>query len=94
MLLVHYLNYLTFALVIVYLWRSMTGVDNLDKALNHIKVITWGSAAIPSIFQIIAVSLYNSGSVRGSLCNVMAAFTDDRLTTRERATTLSCFSGS
>jgi hypothetical protein len=53
----------------VYLWRSRTGVDNLDKALNHIIAVTWGSAAIPSILQIIAVSLYNSDSVRDPLCN-------------------------
>jgi hypothetical protein len=62
-------EYLTFAPVMVYLWRSRTGVDNLDKALHHIITVTWGSAAIPSVFQIIAVSLYNSESVRGSLSN-------------------------
>jgi len=50
--------------VMVYLWRSRTGVDNLDKALNHIIAVTWGSAAVPSAFQIIAVSMYNSDSVR------------------------------
>ncbi|KAF8505910.1 hypothetical protein F5888DRAFT_1838847, partial [Russula emetica] len=54
--------YLTFAPVMVYLWHSRTGVDNLDKVLNHIIAVTWGSAAIPSVFQIIAVSLYNSES--------------------------------
>jgi hypothetical protein len=65
----HSVVYLTFAPVMVYLWRSRTGVDNLDKALHHIITVTWGSAAIPSVFQIIAVSLYNSESVRGSLAN-------------------------
>ncbi|KAI0276314.1 hypothetical protein BGY98DRAFT_919524 [Russula aff. rugulosa BPL654] len=50
------------SILMVYLWRSRTGVDNLDKALHHIIAVTWGSAAIPSIFQIIAVSLYNSES--------------------------------
>ncbi len=50
-----------------YLWHSKTGVDNLDKALNHIIAVTWGSAAIPSVLQIIAASLYNSESVSGSL---------------------------
>jgi hypothetical protein len=47
-----------------YLWHSKTGVDNLDKALKHIITVTWGSAAVPSAFQIIAVSMYNSESVR------------------------------
>ncbi|KAF8484621.1 hypothetical protein DFH94DRAFT_714891 [Russula ochroleuca] len=50
------------SILMVYLWHSRTGVDNLDNALTHIKTMTWGSAAIPSIFQIIAVSLYNSDS--------------------------------
>jgi hypothetical protein len=55
---------LTFAPVMFYLWHSRTGVDNLDNALNRIKTVTWGSAAIPSICQIVAVSLYNSDSVK------------------------------
>ncbi|KAI0005156.1 hypothetical protein BJV74DRAFT_329486 [Russula compacta] len=50
------------SILMVYLWHSRTGVDNLDKALNHIITVTWGSAAVPSVFQIIAVSLYNSDS--------------------------------
>ena len=57
-------DFLTFAPVMVYLWHSRTGVDNLDKTLNHIIAVTWGSAAVPSVFQIIAVSMYNSDSVR------------------------------
>jgi len=50
------------SILMVYLWRSRTGVDNLDKALKHITAVTWESAAVPSVFQIIAVSMYNSGS--------------------------------
>ncbi|KAI0254854.1 hypothetical protein BJV78DRAFT_1120509 [Lactifluus subvellereus] len=50
------------SILMVYLWRSRTGVDNLDKALHHIITVTWGSAALPSALQIIAVSLYNSKS--------------------------------
>ena len=45
-----------------------TGVDNLDKALNYIIVVTWGSAAVLSALQIIAVSMYNSDSVRNLRC--------------------------
>ncbi|KAI0307027.1 hypothetical protein B0F90DRAFT_1622129 [Multifurca ochricompacta] len=50
------------SILMVWLWHSKTGLDNLDKALNHIISVTWGSAAVPSAFQIIAVSLYNSRS--------------------------------
>ncbi|KAI0303939.1 hypothetical protein BC826DRAFT_201493 [Russula brevipes] len=49
-------------ILMVYLWHSKTGLDNLDKALKHIIAITWESALVPSTFQIIAVSLYNSKS--------------------------------
>ena len=70
----------------VYLWHSRTGVDNLDKALNHIKAVTWGSAAVPSAFQIIAVSMYNSHSVR--ICDAPMAIADDTPVHRGRAATL------
>lgn len=46
----------------VWLCQSKTGLDNLDQALNHIVAATWESAAVPSAFQIIAVSLYDSKS--------------------------------
>jgi hypothetical protein len=62
-------DFLTFAPVMVYLWHSKTGVNNLDNALHHIIAVTWGSAAVPSVFQIIAVSMYNSESVRRLRCN-------------------------
>jgi hypothetical protein len=61
-------DFLTFTLVMAYLWHSKTGVDNLDNTLNHIITVTWGSAAVPSAFQIIAVSMYNSDSVRYFRC--------------------------
>ena len=51
-------------LVMVWLWQSKTGLVNLDQALDHIVAVTWESAAVPSAFQIIAVSLYDSRSVR------------------------------
>jgi hypothetical protein len=50
----------------VWLWQSKTGLDNLDQALDRIVAVTWESAAVPSAFQIIAVSLYDSKSVRSS----------------------------
>ncbi|KAI0268109.1 hypothetical protein BC834DRAFT_968331 [Gloeopeniophorella convolvens] len=50
------------SILMVWLWHSRTGLDNLDKALNHIIVSTWESAAVPSVLQIIAVSLYNTRS--------------------------------
>ncbi|KAI9513250.1 hypothetical protein F5148DRAFT_285715 [Russula earlei] len=50
------------SILMVYLWHSRTGVDNLDKALKHITAVTWESATVPSVFQVIAVSMYNSQS--------------------------------
>ncbi|KAF8272139.1 hypothetical protein EI94DRAFT_1719097 [Lactarius quietus] len=46
----------------VWLCRSKTGLINLDQALDHIVAVTWESAAVPSAFQIVAVSLYDSTS--------------------------------
>jgi len=46
----------------VWLCQSKTGLDNLDQALDHIVAVTWESAAVPSVFQIVAVSLYDSKS--------------------------------
>jgi hypothetical protein len=58
------MNLVTFALVMVWLCQSKTGLENLDQALDHIVAVTWESAAVPSVFQIVAVSLYDSRSVR------------------------------
>ena len=49
--------------VMVYLWKSKTGLGYLDKALKHIIGITWESAAIPSILMIISVILYHCKAV-------------------------------
>ncbi|KAI9447890.1 hypothetical protein H4582DRAFT_1896992, partial [Lactarius indigo] len=46
----------------VWLFQSKTGLANLDQALSHIVAVTWESAAVPSVFQIVAVSLYDSKS--------------------------------
>lgn len=50
------------SILMVWLWQSKTGLDNLDQALDRIVAVTWESAAVPSAFQIIAVSLYDSKS--------------------------------
>lgn len=47
------------SILMVYLWKSKTGLGYLDKALKHIIGITWESAAIPSILMIISVILYH-----------------------------------
>ncbi|KAH9049638.1 hypothetical protein EDB84DRAFT_1390480 [Lactarius hengduanensis] len=57
-----HMNFVTFTLVMVWLFQSKTGLENLDQALDHIVAVTWESAAVPSVFQIIAVSLYDSKS--------------------------------
>ena len=58
------MSLVTLALVMVWLCQSKTGLDNLDQALDRIVAATWESAAVPSAFQIVAVSLYDSRSVR------------------------------
>ncbi|KAI9467162.1 hypothetical protein BJY52DRAFT_50917 [Lactarius psammicola] len=50
------------SILMVWLCQSKTGLDNLDQALDHIVAVTWESAAVPSAFQIVAVSLYDSKS--------------------------------
>ncbi|KAH8988528.1 hypothetical protein EDB92DRAFT_1006614 [Lactarius akahatsu] len=50
------------SILMVWLFQSKTGLENLDQALDHIVAVTWESAAVPSIFQIVAVSLYDSKS--------------------------------
>ncbi|KAH9077025.1 hypothetical protein EDB83DRAFT_2347825 [Lactarius deliciosus] len=56
-------NYWIFgSLVMVWLFQSKTGLENLDQALDHIVAVTWESAAVPSVCQIVAVSLYDSKS--------------------------------
>ncbi|KAH9045260.1 hypothetical protein EDB85DRAFT_1905677 [Lactarius pseudohatsudake] len=50
------------SILMVWLFQSKTGLENLDQALDHIVAVTWESAAVPSVFQIIAVSLYDSKS--------------------------------
>ncbi|KAI0053735.1 hypothetical protein FA95DRAFT_481768 [Auriscalpium vulgare] len=49
----------------VWLWKSKTGYNYLDKALKHIIGITWESAAIPFVSMVIAVTLYQSQFSRG-----------------------------
>ncbi|KAA1466601.1 hypothetical protein DENSPDRAFT_811748 [Dentipellis sp. KUC8613] len=48
------------SILMVYLWRSKTGLGYLDKALKHIIGITWESAAFPCICMLVAISLYHS----------------------------------
>lgn len=77
------MTFVTFALlVMVWLWQSKTGLINLDQALDHIVAVTWESAAVPSAFQIIAVSLYDSRSVR--------SFPERYSTSQEHRLTIIC----
>ncbi|TFK55579.1 hypothetical protein OE88DRAFT_1731252 [Heliocybe sulcata] len=44
----------------VFLWRSKTGLNHLDTTLRHILTITWESAAVPFISELIAVCVYHA----------------------------------
>ncbi|KAI0068586.1 hypothetical protein BV25DRAFT_1817458 [Artomyces pyxidatus] len=52
------------SILMVWLWKSKTGLGYLDKALKHIIGITWESAAIPFVSMVIAVSLYHTKPAR------------------------------
>ncbi|TFY74313.1 hypothetical protein EWM64_g9700 [Hericium alpestre] len=58
------LDILVTSILMVYLWRSKTGLGYLDKALKHIISITWESAALPCVTMVIAVGLYHSKVAR------------------------------
>jgi len=50
-------------LVVVSLWRSKTGLTEVDQVVLHVIAITWESAALPSISMLVAVALYHGDPV-------------------------------
>jgi len=47
----------------VLLWRSRTGLKEVDKTVLRIMHITWESAILPTICIVIAVGLYHAAPV-------------------------------
>ncbi|KAI0321947.1 hypothetical protein OF83DRAFT_1167975 [Amylostereum chailletii] len=48
------------SILMVWLWRSKTGLSYLDKAIKHIIGISWESAAVPCVSMVVAVALYHA----------------------------------
>lgn len=49
--------------VSIYVWKSKTGLNYLDKTVKHIINITWESAALPCVCMIIAAGFYSGRKV-------------------------------
>ncbi|KZT29248.1 hypothetical protein NEOLEDRAFT_1174969 [Neolentinus lepideus HHB14362 ss-1] len=54
------LDALVTVILSIFLWRSKTGLNYLDKTLRHIIGISWESAAVPFISELVAVCIYNA----------------------------------
>ncbi|KAI0036057.1 hypothetical protein K488DRAFT_42012 [Vararia minispora EC-137] len=52
------------SILLVWLWKSKTGLNYLDRALKHIIGMTWESALVPCISMVIAVALYHAEKTR------------------------------
>lgn len=47
------------------LWKSRTGLAEIDKTVHRIIFLTWESSILPSILMIISVGLYHAAPVGG-----------------------------
>lgn len=53
------LDIIVTSILISSLWRSRTGIRETDKIVLHVILLTWESAALPSICMFIAACLYH-----------------------------------